>query len=138
MTRRKKTVVLWALATGMLATSTSPALAERNNTIASPAHNRTVTASTAAQSSSISTTAARKKRPKNDVERVGLPKCIIGDLRSAGARDKLYVHNYCKKTRHVKVIIDQGPDFECKAVKAGSWRRYSYNWPQKVSRIKKC
>ncbi|WP_432034826.1 hypothetical protein [Streptomyces cucumeris] len=79
-----------------------------------------------------------KKRPKNDVERVGLPKCIVGDLKSAGARDKLYVHNYCKKTRHVKVILDEGPDFECKAVKPGSWRKYSYNWPQKVSRMKKC
>ncbi|MBO3680477.1 hypothetical protein [Streptomyces sp. NEAU-YJ-81] len=33
MTRTKKTVVLWALATGMFATSASPALAERNQTV---------------------------------------------------------------------------------------------------------
>ncbi|GAA3679353.1 hypothetical protein [Streptomyces iranensis] len=44
MTRKKKTVVLWALATSVLATSASPALADRNNTVAPPERNQTVTA----------------------------------------------------------------------------------------------
>ncbi|WP_446467063.1 hypothetical protein [Streptomyces sp. BRA346] len=38
----KKTAVLWALAAGMFATSASPALADRNQTVASPDRSTTV------------------------------------------------------------------------------------------------
>lgn len=56
MTRTKRTVVLWALAAGMLATSTSPALADRHQTVAPADRHQTVTALPTAQSPPISAT----------------------------------------------------------------------------------
>ncbi|GAA3650255.1 hypothetical protein [Streptomyces iranensis] len=114
MTRTKKTVVLWALATGMLAASTSPALADRNQTVAPPDRNNTILQAEKLEAGPAGATNTRTSplAAKHDSVPCGHKK-VNFTWKSGTTHTTIYANNHCG---HKKVVfVKYGNAFPAKS-----------------------
>ncbi|MGW2328498.1 hypothetical protein ACWC5C_22465 [Streptomyces sp. NPDC001700] len=98
--------------------------------VASPADTGGTTAAQRSQAAGVGIMA--------HVDRVNVPKCVKFKTNFSGYKDHLYIKNKCKRAKHVKVILDQASDFECRKISKGHTRHYWWSYPAKVNKVKGC